>query len=329
MTDGPRAASSREFPGAGPAWAVEIEGLSKRYGDRIALDGLTLSARPGDLLGLLGPNGSGKSTLFRILATLLPASGGRARVFDHDVGAEPAAVRGHLGVVFQHPSLDGKLTVAENLRHHGRLFGLRGGALRDRVSALLDRFRLLDRARDRAEALSGGLRRRVELAKAMVSKPDLLLMDEPSTGLDPVARRDLMVYLGELRDREGVTILLTTHLLEEAERCDRVAILHAGRLVALGAPDELKRRLGGDVVTIVAASPGILREKLGERFGCRPVLVRGSLRLEVPRGHEFVREAVEAFPGEIRSVTFGRPTLEDVFVHLTGERLTGPAGDGA
>jgi ABC-2 type transport system ATP-binding protein len=304
-----------------PCPAVHIEQLSRRYGERLALDGVSLDVAPREIVGLLGPNGSGKSTLFRILATLLAPTAGRASVFDHDVVGEPETVRRHLGVVFQQPRLDGKLTAAENVRYHGRLFGLGGASLAAQTAALLERFGLAERAGERVERLSGGLRRRVELAKALVSGPDLLLLDEPSTGLDPVARRDFMAHLHEVRDRMGLTALLTTHVLDEAERCDRVAVLHAGRLVAVGTPEALKRGVGGDVVVIQATAPEILQDKLGERFGRRPALVRGSLRLEIPRGHEFVRDVVEAFPGEVQSVTFGRPTLEDAFVHLTGERL--------
>ncbi len=301
--------------------AVEVEGLHHLYGSREALAGVSLAVSRGEIFGLLGPNGGGKTTLFKILSTLLPATGGTVRVFGHDLRREPDAIRRHLGVVFQHPSLDRKLTVMENLRHHGHLYGLRGSALESRARALLDRLGLGDRADDRVETLSGGLQRRTELAKALVHRPDLLLLDEPSTGLDPGARRDFTTYLGQLREQDGVTVVLTTHILDEAERCDRVGILHQGKLVALGTPDELKGRLGGDVVVVKSPNPRQLQVKVRERFGCEAVLVDGRLRVERPRGHEFVREVVEAFPGEVQSVTFGKPTLEDVFIHLTGRRL--------
>ncbi len=310
------------------ALAVEVEGLRHLYGSREALAGISLAVSCGEIFGLLGPNGGGKTTLFKILSTLMPATGGTVRVFGHDLLREPDAIRRHLGVVFQHPSLDPKLTVMENLLHHGHLYGLRGAMLRRRAQALLDRLGLGDRAHDRVETLSGGLQRRTELAKALVHQPDLLLLDEPSTGLDPGARRDFTNYLCQLREQDGVTVVLTTHILDEAERCDRVGILHQGKLVALGTPDDLKARLGGDVVVIHPASPEGLREKIRERFGCEPVLVDGSLRVERPRGHEFVGEVVEAFPGEVKSATFGRPTLEDVFVHLTGRRLWGEEANG-
>jgi ABC-2 type transport system ATP-binding protein len=313
---------------AGRDVAVEVVSLRHLYGSREALAGISFSVSRGEIFGVLGPNGGGKTTLFKILSTLLTPSSGSVRVFGHDLGNEPDAVRRHLGVVFQAPSLDPKLTVMENLRHHGHLYGVHGTAFRERTRAVLDRMGLTDRGRDLVETLSGGLQRRTELAKALMHRPDLLLLDEASTGLDPGARRDFTDYLARLRDGDGVTVLLTTHILDEAERCDRVGILHRGGLVALGTPAHLKARLGGDVVVIQAANPPELQGKLRQRFGCEAQLVDGVLRIERPRGHEFVREVVEAFPGEVQSVTFGRPTLEDVFVHLTGQRLWGDGANG-
>jgi ABC-2 type transport system ATP-binding protein len=282
---------------------------------------VTFTVSRGELFALLGPNGGGKTTLFKILSTLLPATSGEAQVFGQSLVQNPQAVRARLGVVFQHPSLDAKLTVAENLYHHGHLYGLRGKILRERSEAMLERMGLAERSRDFIETLSGGMQRRVELAKGLLHKPDLLLLDEPSTGLDPGARRDFNDYLQYLCAQEGVTIVLTTHIMEEAERCDRVGILHLGKLVALDTPDALKARVGGDVVAIRAQNLQEFRDKLVKRFDCEPALVDGSLRVERPRGHEFVREVVEAFPGEVQSVTFGRPTLEDVFIHQTGHRF--------
>ena len=205
--------------------AVSVEGLTHRYGDREALRGVSFAVPPGEIFGLLGPNGGGKTTLFRILSTALVPTSGQARIFGQDVIAQPALVRQQIGIVFQSPSLDKKLTAAENLRHHGHLYGLRGRVLRARTDEMLARVGLSDRAGDRVERLSGGLQRRVELAKGLLPQPRMLLMDEPSTGLDPGARRDLWDYLTQLRDRDGLTILLTTHLMDEADRCDRVAIL--------------------------------------------------------------------------------------------------------
>lgn len=304
-----------------PVPAVAVTNLCRLYGTRAALAGVTFTVGRGELFALLGPNGGGKTTLFKILSTLLPATSGEAQVFGQSLMQNPHAVRARLGVVFQHPSLDPKLTVAENLYHHGHLYGLWGKTLRERSEAMLERMGLADRSRDLVETLSGGMQRRVELAKGLLHKPDLLLLDEPSTGLDPGARRDFNNYLQHLRAQEGVTIILTTHIMEEAERCDRVGILHQGQLVALDTPDALKARVGGDVVAIRVQNLQEFRDKLVKRFGCEPALVDGSLRVERPRGHEFVREVVEAFPGEVQSVTFGRPTLEDVFIRQTGHRF--------
>ncbi len=300
---------------------VEVEGLCYAYGDREALAGVTFTVSRGEIFGFLGPNGGGKTTLFKVLSTLRPPTVGRVRVFGHDLARTPDAVRMRLGVVFQDPSLDLKLTVMENLLHHGHLYGLWGQALQSRAREVLEGLGVGDRARDLVETLSGGLRRRTELAKVLVHRPELLIMDEPSTGLDPGARQEFSAYLRRLRQQDGVTILLTTHLIEEAEQCDRVGFLHEGRVVAIGEPDALKGTVGGDVIVIDAHNPKELQGKMRDRFGCDAVLVDGSLRVERPCGHEFVREVVEAFPGAVKSAAFGRPTLEDVFIRLAGRRL--------
>jgi ABC-2 type transport system ATP-binding protein len=301
--------------------AVEVEDLRRSYGSREALAGLSFSVRRGELFALLGPNGGGKSTLFKILTTLLPPSAGTARVCGHDVRTAQREVRRHIGVVFQHPSVDGKLTIAENLRHQGHLYGLSGAGLKARIAELLDRFGLADRKDELVERLSGGLARRAELAKGLLPRPSVLLLDEPSTGLDPGARRDLLQYLRRLRDDDGMTVVLTTHYLEEAERCDRVGVIDRGKLVALDAPNALTASVGGDVVVVQPSDVDALRAKVLERFGLEGVRVDGTLRLEHARGHELVRDLVDAFPDDVHSITFGKPTLEDVFVRLTGRRL--------
>jgi ABC-2 type transport system ATP-binding protein len=288
---------------------------------REALAGISLQVERGEIFGLLGPNGGGKTTLFRILCTLMPMTAGQVHIFSYDLLQDAHAVRSHLGVVFQHPSLDGKLTVYENLWHHGHLYGLKGKRLRQRAQDVLRRLGLHERYDDLVETLSGGLQRRVELAKAFLHEPALLLLDEPSTGLDPGARLDFTAYLEHLRDQDGVSILLTTHILAEAERCDRVGILHQGRLVAVGTPDELKARVGGDVVAIQTSHADALRTRISQRFDCNPTVVGGSVRVEIAHGHAFVRDVVEAFADDIEAVTFGKPTLEDVFIHLTGHHL--------
>jgi len=309
--------------------AVETVRLTHRYGEREALRGVSLTVRRGEVFGILGPNGGGKSTLFRILSTLQAPSEGEARIMGHDVVREASAVRRRLGVVFQHPSLDAKLTVLENLCNHGALYGWSGATLRARAAELLERFRLTDRRDELVERLSGGLARRAELAKGLLPKPEVILLDEPSTGLDPGARRDLIEHLLALRASDGVTVLLTTHYLEEAERCDRVAVIDRGQVIAIDTPEALKARVGGDVVTIRGADPQLLGERIRERFGVTPMYVDGTVRLEHARGHELVHSLVDAFADQVSSVTFGRPTLEDAFVRLTGHGLDDTPGDAA
>jgi ABC-2 type transport system ATP-binding protein len=305
--------------------AVEARSLVFRYGDRAALNDVSFTISRGEIFGFLGPNGGGKTTLFRILSTLVPIQSGAAAMLGYDLAGDTIAVRRKLGVVFQHPSLDGKLTVAENLSHHGHLYGIRGQTLRDKSSAALDRLGLSARVNDLVETLSGGLRRRVELAKALLHDPKLLLLDEPSTGLDPVARRDFSNYLASLRERDGVTVVLTTHYLEEAERCDRIAILDGGRMVAMAPPGDLKASVGGDVLVVHAAAPEQLQRKILQRLKLKSQIVDGTIRIERPRAHEIVREVMDGFSDEIESISLGKPTLEDVFVHLTGHRfLTEP-----
>jgi ABC-2 type transport system ATP-binding protein len=305
--------------------AVEARSLFFRYGERAALNDVSFTISRGEVFGFLGPNGGGKTTLFRVLSTLVPIQSGTAAMLGYDLAGDTIAVRRKLGVVFQHPSLDGKLTVAENLFHHGHLYGMRGRPLRDKSSAALDRLGLSARANDLVETLSGGLRRRVELAKALLHDPELLLLDEPSTGLDPVARRDFSNHLASLREHDGVTVVLTTHYLEEAERCDRIAILDGGHIVAMAPPGELKASVGGDVLVVHAAAPEQLQRKMLQRLKLKSQVVDGTLRIERPRAHEIVREVMDGFSDEIESISLGKPTLEDVFVHLTGHRfLTEP-----
>jgi ABC-2 type transport system ATP-binding protein len=300
---------------------IQVQNLTHRYGDRVALSNVSFEVKKGEIFGLLGPNGGGKSTLFRILSTMMVPTEGRAFLAGHDVVSDPAAVRRHVGVVFQTQSLDKALTVEENLRAQGHMHGLSGTVLRQRMEAAMERLGLLDRRKDLVDTLSGGLRRRVEIAKALLHRPQVLLMDEASTGLDPAARRDLSRHVESLRDNEGVTILLTTHILEEADRCDRLVLLHQGNIVAHGSPGELRARIGGDVVVLETDDTKSLAQGIAARFGYVPVVRDGQVRVEIPNGHRFIAEVVEAFPGSIESVGLHKPTLEDVFVRETGASI--------
>lgn len=300
---------------------ISVRGLVHRYADRTALDGISFDVRPAELFGLLGPNGSGKTTLFRILSTLMVPSAGTAHIADLDVVRQSSALRRHIGVVFQAQSVDAKLTAYENLWHQGHLYGLRGPALKQRIEEILTRVGLLDRAGDRVETFSGGMQRRIELAKGLLHHPEVLLLDEPTTGLDPGARRDLWQYLQILRDEEKVSVIVTTHLMEEAERCDRLAILNEGKLVALGTPAELTREIGGDVVLLESRDAEGLAAKIRNRFHLDATVMGQQVRLEIENGHRFVPDVVEAFPGEIQALSVSNPTLEDVFIHRTGHKF--------
>ena len=308
--------------------AIAVRELVHRYGDRTALNGVSFHVRAAELFGLLGPNGSGKTTMFRILSTLMVPIGGQAIILGHDGAKDPSQLRREIGVVFQAQSIDLKLTAAENLRHQGHLYGLHGSALNHRIKEILERVGLPDRAKDKAETFSGGMQRRLELAKGLLHGPRVLLLDEPTTGLDPGARRDVWQYLRVLRDEEHVTVLVTTHLMEEAERCDRLAILNEGKLVALGTPTELKQEIGGDVIVLEAREPEALAARIRARFNIEVRMVGSQLRIEKNQGHRFVTDLVEGFPGEIDAISVAKPSLEDVFIRRTGHRFwTEPAAE--
>jgi len=298
--------------------AVDIRGVTHRYGSHVALRDVSLQVAPGALYGLLGPNGSGKTTLFRILSTLMPPSEGTASVFGIDPTHDAEAVRQRLGVVFQDPALDENLTVRENLRFQASLYGLHGPDRRNRIDHLLDRFDVADRADDSVSDLSGGLRRRADLARGLLHRPDLLLLDEPTTGLDPAARRSFWTAIGRLRDEEGTTLLLATHLMDEAERCDHVGILSDGRLVADGAPDALKAELGRETLWLETDDPTTLRDRIDAQFGVPTRIVGAMVQVAPPDPPAFLAGLYETLGDRIRSATLRTPTLEDVFMVHAG-----------
>lgn len=312
---------------------ISVQNIVHRYDSRTALEDVSFDVRPAELFGLLGPNGSGKTTLFRILSTLMIPTAGRALIMGFDAAKDPASLRRQIGVVFQAQSVDEKLSAYENLWHQGHLYGLHGATLNTRIKEILGRVGLADRMKELVETFSGGMARRVELAKGLLHHPSILLLDEPTTGLDPGARRDLWQYLQILRDEERVSVIVTTHLMEEAERCDRLAILNEGKLVALGTPTELKHEIGGDVILFDATGDAeSLAQRISAHFNVDATVLgdqvrKNQVRIEMENGHRFITGVVEAFPGEIQAVSVSKPTLEDVFIHRTGHRFWTEASD--
>ncbi len=301
--------------------AVELDSIEFSYAKRKALHGVSFCVEEGQTTALLGPNGGGKTTIFKILSTLMRPESGTVRIAGHDLVSDPLEVRRSIGVVFQGSSLDAELTTYENLVHQGHLYGLRGHELRNRIDYLFDRFGLSDRRDELAKSLSGGLRRRIELAKALLHLPKIVLLDEPTNGLDPKVRAEFWSYLFDLKERDGLTILLTTHSLQEAERCDHLIILSEGVVVASGSPENLKDRIGGEVIVVRCADPKELAERIRGQFDFEPSVVDGVLRIERGDAHRFVGELMERFAGDIQSLTVSKPTLEDVFIKETGHRF--------
>jgi len=308
-------------PGGPPALAAQ--GLGFRYGEREVLSGVDFEVRRAEIFGFLGPNGAGKSTLFSILAGLLPPLAGTFLRDGAPVGPRDPALRARTGVVFQSPSLDAKLTCEENLLLAAALFRVPRAEARERASRLLSEAGLADRAREPAGRLSGGLRRRLELCRALVHRPSLLLLDEPTTGLDAASFARTWESIEELRRAEGLTVLLTTHRPEEAERCDRLAVLSHGRVAACETPEALRARVSGDVLALEVDDPGPLAAELRARLGLEARVLPAGVEVVRERGHELVPRIVEAFPpGRFRSVALRRPTLADAFLRLTGASLS-------
>jgi len=301
---------------------IEVDNLTYQYGAKTALAGLSFSVGRGEIFGFLGPNGGGKTTTFKVLSTLFSSRPGQVKMFGLDLSKDKMAIRRKMGIVFQKPALDKQLTVRENMEHQGHLYGIGGAELQKRIERDLDRVSLTERSKDKVKTLSGGLQRRVELAKALINNPELMILDEPSTGLDPAARREFWDHLEILRKGQGMTVLVTTHYLEEADRCDRLLILDRGQKVALGKPEELKAEIGGEVLRVKTRDPEAMAQAIATRLKVKTLLLSGLIQIEEPKAHNLVAPLLEAFPNEILSLTIGLPTLEDVFIHKTGRRLT-------
>jgi ABC-2 type transport system ATP-binding protein len=282
------------------------------------LTGVDLMVDAGEIVTLLGPNGSGKTTLFRLLCTLLPIQQGSVTIGGHDAATDPLGVRGQIGIVFQSPSLDKKLTVDENIACQAALYGIRGAELNTRRDELLAAMELTDRRGDYCETLSGGLKRRVELAKGMLHRPRLLLLDEPSTGLDPSARLNLWEAVRRMAD-EGMAVLMTTHLLEEADKSDRVVILADGKKIAEGSPGKLRSEMGGGLVTVESSDAAAMEKLLVDELGLSVQRLHHQLRLQTDAPETLVPRLIELLGDRAESITIGRPSLEDVFVEKTGK----------
>ncbi len=314
---------------------LEVQELSRSYDGVQAVKGVSFSVEEGEIFGFLGPNGAGKTTTMHMLSTLLRPSSGGGTVAGHDVVQDPHGVRRTIGVVFQEPSLDEQLTGRENLRFHAMLYNVARDTFDDRVEELLSLVELSDRADDKVETYSGGMKRRLEMVRGLLHQPKLLFLDEPTLGLDPQTRRHIWSYLHELRGRENVTIFMTTHYMDEAENCDRIAIIDRGELVALDSPAALKSIVGGDVITAwTSDNEGALRRLNRENELSGRLGPSGELVLEVAEGERFIPAMMSELsnggsPIRVESVSLRRPTLEDVFIKITGRSIRPQRAEGA
>ena len=300
---------------------IQAAGLVKRYGEVEAVRGIDLEVRGGEIFGFLGPNGAGKSTTISILCTLLRPTAGTARVAGIDVVHDPAGVRQRIGLVFQDPSLDDQLTGRENLEFHAFIYSVPSAERRKRIDEMLALLQLTDRASSQVRTYSGGMKRRLEIARGMLHQPQVLFLDEPTLGLDPQTRQTIWSHLNGLRSGKGITIFMTTHYMDEAEYCDRIAIIDRGKIVALGTPDELKAMVGGDVVTITSSQPDAAAREIQEVLKVMPSRENGTLRMEVADGKGFVPRLVRELTAPVDTVSMRRPSLDDVFLKLTGRAI--------
>jgi ABC-2 type transport system ATP-binding protein len=304
-----------------PPPAVQVRGLIKRYAEVEAVRGIDLDVAPGETFGFLGPNGAGKSTTIKILCTLVQATSGTTRVAGWDVATERAAVRRHIGLVFQEPTLDTYLTGEQNLRFHGELYGVDRSGAAARREEMLRMVGLWDRRGDAVQTYSGGMRRRLEIARGLLHSPKVLFLDEPTIGLDPQTRASIWEYIRALHRSEEITVFVTTHYMDEAEHCDRIAIMNEGRIVALDTPGRLKAAVAKDRVQITTDDNRAAIQALREHFGLEAAVHEGAVSFAVNDGASFVPQLFTGLGVPIRSVTVNRPTLDDVFLAHTGTTI--------
>ena len=301
--------------------AIEVRGLTKTFKSVEAVKGIDLTVATGETFGFLGPNGAGKSTTIKILCTLADATSGTARVAGYDVASERDAVRRSIGLVFQEPTLDGYLSAEQNLVFHGELYGVPRDTAAARRKEVLDMVGLWDRRKDLVQTFSGGMRRRLEIARGLLHSPRVLFLDEPTIGLDPQTRASIWTYIRELHKREEITVFVTTHYMDEAEHCDRIAIIDQGKIVALDTPAALKAGVGKDRVQIATADDPAAIAALKTQFQIEARMVEGLVTFAVADGAAFVPHLFDKLGIAIRSVTVQRPTLDDVFLNFTGTSL--------
>ncbi|SEG81556.1 ABC-2 type transport system ATP-binding protein [Thermomonospora echinospora] len=306
--------------------AVAVAGLVKRFGDVTAVQGIDFTVASGEIFGFLGPNGAGKSTTISMLCTLLRPTAGTAQVAGHDVLRERDDVRRNIGLVFQDPTLDGYLSGEQNLRFHAELYGVPRAAVADRMRQVLEMVGLWERRRDKVQTYSGGMKRRLEIARGLLHSPRVLFLDEPTVGLDPQTRASIWDYIRQLQAAEQITIFMTTHYMEEAEFCDRIAIMDSGRIVALDTPEALKASVGKDRVQLHTDDAEAAIAALKERFDLDAAVREGAVTFAVPGGEEFVPRLFAELGMPIRSVSVARPSLDDVFMSYTGTTIRDAEG---
>ena len=301
--------------------AIEVDGLVKSYGEVAAVRGVSFTVPPGEVFGFLGPNGAGKSTTINMLCTLAKPTAGTARVSGFDVIAQRDAVRRQIGLVFQDPTLDGYLTAAQNLRVHAELYAIDPGVIGARMDQMLEMVDLTDWRDKPAMTFSGGMRRRLEIARGLLHSPRVLFLDEPTIGLDPQTRSSIWRYVRALQETEGTTIFMTTHYMDEAEFCDRIAIIDRGEIVVLDTPEALKASIGADRVVIGTADDDAAIAALRDRFGIEAAVAEGAVTFHVESGEAFVPRLFAELDVGITSVAVSRPTLDDVFMSYTGTTI--------
>jgi ABC-2 type transport system ATP-binding protein len=300
---------------------IEVRDLSRSFGRIEAVKGVSFAVEEGEVFGFLGPNGAGKTTTINMLCTLLRPTAGQATVNGFDVARQRSEVRRSIGLVFQQSTLDEYLTAEQNLRFHGYAYGIPAAEREERIHELLTMVELWDRRRGSVRAFSGGMKRRLEIARGLLHHPRVLFLDEPTLGLDPQTRRHIWDYLRQLLRSKQLTIFLTTHYMDEAENCDRIAIIDHGAIAALDTPGRLKDRVGGDVISFSADDNEAAAAELRGRYGLEPALQDGTVRFHVASGETFLPDFVRNFSRPLQSVGLRRPTLDDVFLSLTGHEI--------